>query len=194
MHQLEPHFLWRHLYKAKNDPNSPFYRTEHSQFEYTNRIYNYAIHPQWDSFGSETLLLKVLFVDYEEKYAIIELIGEWNDCINNDVMMLKREVIDEMLDCGIEKFILLGENVLNFHGSDDSYYQEWWEDTPGGWVAFLHLRDHVINEMMQLGVDRYISIPEDDEATWSWKTHKPEHLFRVVDKMMMRFLEESDSI
>ena len=59
------------------------------------------------------------------------MIGEWNDCINNDIMTLKREIIDDMIDHGVDKFILLCENVLNYHASDDSYYQEWWEDTPG---------------------------------------------------------------
>lgn len=186
MHQIEPHFLWRHLYKANHDKNSPFYGIEHSTFEFTNKIYNYLIHPQWDNFGSETLLLKVLFVDYDEHYAIIELIGEWNDAINNDIMMLKREVIDDMLDCGIEKYIFLCENVLNFHGSDDSYYQEWWEDTPGGWVALLHVRDHIYFDMEAVGIDQYIQIPDDDDLTWNWKTLKPEMVYERVDKMIQR--------
>jgi hypothetical protein len=168
--------------------NSPFYKAQYSQFEYTNKIYNYLIHPQWDYFGSDTLLLKVLFVDYEQKYAIIEMIGEWNDAINNDIAILKREVVDELLDCGVEKFILLGENVLNFHASDDSYYQEWWEDTPGGWVAFLHFRDHIVNEMEAVGVSNYIRLEEEDETTWNWKTKKPEQLFEAVDQMVMKLL------
>lgn len=188
MHQIEPHYLWRHLYKASSDVNSPFYKAQYSQFEYTNKIYNYLIHPQWDYFGSDTLLLKVLFVDYEQKYAIIEMIGEWNDAINNDIAILKREVVDELLDCGVEKFILLGENVLNFHASDDSYYQEWWEDTPGGWVAFLHFRDHIVNEMEAVGVSNYIRLEEEDETTWNWKTKKPEQLFEAVDQMVMKLL------
>jgi len=191
MHQIEPHYLWRHLYKASSDKRSPFYRTEHSQFEYTNKIYNYAIHPQWDSFGSETLLLKVLYTDYEQGYVIIELIGDWNDTIGNDIAVLKRELIDDMLDYGIEKFILLGENVLNFHPSDDSYYQEWWEDTPGGWVAFLHFQDHVLNEMEAAGIHNYICLEEEDDTTWAWKTKKPEQLFHAVDELVgRRFLSE----
>ncbi|MCB9262477.1 MAG: hypothetical protein H6607_08900 [Flavobacteriales bacterium] len=189
MHDIEPHFLWRHLYKAEKDPRSPFYKTQHSQFEFTNKVYNFVIHPQWDFFGSDTLLLKVLFVDYDLGYTIIELIGEWNDCINNDIMILKREIIDEMLKEGIEKFILLGENVLNFHASDDSYYQEWWEDTPGGWVSFVHFRDHILNEMEDAGIGNYIHLEENDENTWNWKAKKPEHLFEAVNKL---FLSEAD--
>lgn len=192
MHQIEPHYLWRHLYKASKDKASPFFKTQHSHFNFTNRIYNYLIHPQWDYFGSDTLLMKVLFVDYEEKYAIIEMIGEWNDAINNDIMILKRDVIDEMLLHGIDKYILLCENVLNYHSSDDSYYQEWWEDTPGGWVAFLHMRQHIINDMVEAGIDRYVQLEEDDETTWFWKTQKPETLFQSVDKMVRRSLDEAN--
>ena len=191
MHQIEPHYLWRHLYKASNDVSSPFFQTQHSQFEYTNKIYNYLVHPQWDYFGSDTLLLKVLFVDYNDGYAIIEMIGEWNDCIHNDIAILKREVIDEMVDAGIEKFIILGENILNFHASDDAYYQEWWEDTPGGWVAFLHFRDHIIDEMAETGIDKFIRIEEEDDTTWGWKTKKPEQLFEAVEELITKELGEA---
>ena len=38
--------------------------------------------------------LKVIYADYELGYAIIEMIGEWNDAIENDIMTLKRDVID----------------------------------------------------------------------------------------------------
>ncbi|MFT4523290.1 MAG: hypothetical protein ACI8ZN_002243 [Bacteroidia bacterium] len=190
MHQIEPHYTWRHLYKSSKDPNSPFYGVQHSTFHFTHKIYNYVVHPQWDYFGSDTLLLKVLFVDYDEKYAIIEMMGEWNDAINNDIMLLKRDVIDPMLDCGIEKFILLCENVINFHASDDSYYQEWWEDTPGGYVAFLHVRDHVYKDMYDAGFENYVRIPDDDEQTYKWKMQKPEHLFQLVDDMVMKQLSQ----
>jgi hypothetical protein len=54
-------------------------------------------------------------VDYDSAYAIIELIGEWNDAIENDIMILKRDIIDVLIDQGVNQFILIGENVLNFH-------------------------------------------------------------------------------
>ncbi len=63
-----------------------------------------SIHPQWDDFGSPTLYLKVLYTDYASwVIAIIELLGEWNDCINNDIMYLKREVVDVLVENGINK-------------------------------------------------------------------------------------------
>jgi hypothetical protein len=39
-----------------------------------------------------------LFADYELGYTIIELIGEWNDAIENDIMELRREVTDLMVE------------------------------------------------------------------------------------------------
>ena len=119
MHYVEPYFGWRGYYIASDDPNSPFYERNYSEFEFINTVYDFYIHPQWDSFGSSTLYIKILFVDYDEKYAIIELIGEWNDAIENDIMTMKRELIDSLMENGINKFILIGENVLNFHYSDD---------------------------------------------------------------------------
>ena len=92
MHEIEPYYKWRDDYVASEDEYSPFYATQYSEFEFDKQVYNYLLHPQWDSFGSNTLYIKVLFVDYERSYTIIEFIGEWNDAINNDIMLLKREI------------------------------------------------------------------------------------------------------
>ena len=106
MHEIEPFFNWRHLYIADEDPQSPFFGREYSEFHYSQTIYNFYIHPQWDDIGSSTLYIKVLFTDYEMGYTIIEMIGEWNDAIENDIMTLKRDIIDIMIKQGINKYIL----------------------------------------------------------------------------------------
>jgi len=139
MHDIEPYYKWRAYYSSEKDEKSPFYGREYSEFTYTNKVYNYFIHPQWDFFGSSTLYGKSLFVDYDESYAVIELIGEWNDCLNNDVMFLKRHFVDALIKQGINKFILACDNVLNFHCSDNSYYEEWWDDVKddGGWICIF---------------------------------------------------------
>ena len=46
-------------------------------------------------------------------------------------MHLKRNILETFMANGIQKFILLGENVLNFHGSDDCYYEEWFRGNRG---------------------------------------------------------------
>jgi hypothetical protein len=79
----------------------------------------------------------VLYADYETRFAVIEFIGEWNDALYNDIMFLKREIIESMTGNGINKFILIGEMCFNFHGSDDCYYEEWFQDVDDGWVAPL---------------------------------------------------------
>ncbi|MEZ4990567.1 MAG: hypothetical protein R2824_09145 [Saprospiraceae bacterium] len=107
MHDIEPHYHWRDDYTAEEDSRSPFFGRQYDEFRFSQKVYNYYIHPQWDAFGSSTLYLKILFVDYTEQYAILELIGEWNDCLHNDIMFLKREIIDALIQEGIYKFILV---------------------------------------------------------------------------------------
>lgn len=187
MHTIEPYYKWREFYSSEKDTASPFYGVQYSEFHFTNHIYNFAIHPQWDDFGSETLLLKVLFVDYEEGYCIIEMIGEWNDAINNDIMLLKRELIDLMIDDGIDKFILIGEHVLNFHSSDDSYYEEWAEDLGGGWVTLINFHPHVLDEMENAGIGNYFLIKEQFEQV-DWRLLKPQMMFEKVEMMLPRLL------
>jgi len=188
MHAIEPHYKWRNLYIASEDQRSPFFQREYSEFEFTNHVYDHLLHPQWDNFGSTTLFLKVLFAEYEEGFTIIELIGEWNDCLYNDVMTLKRELIDPMVEDGINKFILIGENVLNFHGSDDCYYEEWFDDVEDGWITFLNFQPHVMAEFERENIDQYIVTGGQlDEMPWA--TTLPLHLFQRVDKLVNHRLE-----
>ena len=181
MQDIEPYYSWSHLYTAAEDELSPFYGRVYSEFEYSNTIYNYYIHPQWDDFGSSTLYVKVLFVDYEVGYSIIEMIGEWNDAINNDIMTIKRDLIDLMIQHGIDKYILIGENVLNFHASDDCYYQEWFDDTEEGWIVALNFRDYIKEEFNKNSIDYYLVFGgELDEMLW--RIHSPNELYeRIVE-------------
>ena len=145
MHDIEPYFQWRDAYIASEDERSPLYGRDYDEFYFTNTIYNYYIHPQWDEFGSTTLYLKILYADYEDHYAVIELLGEWNDCIYNDIMTLRREITDLLQEEGISKFILIVENVLNYHASDDnSYYEEWLDQLTdaGGWIVVVNPLEH----------------------------------------------------
>ncbi|MDX1667118.1 MAG: hypothetical protein R3350_07810 [Saprospiraceae bacterium] len=185
MHDIEPYYRWREKYVASEDERSPFYGRTYSEFHFTNRVYNYFIHPQWDEFGSSTLYLKIIFADYEEGFAVIELIGEWNDCLSNDIMFLKREVADLLIDTGINKFILICENVLNFHGSDDCYYEEWYEDIcdEGGWICFLNTLPHVEDEMNETGLHFFANFG-DRFSDVNWRPHKPKDLYRLIEALI----------
>lgn len=189
MHELEPYYNWRDLYVTTEDERSPFYGIEHSEFQYSNKIYNYFIHPQWDYFGSNTMYLKILYADYDEQFAIIELMGEWNDCIDNDIMYLKRDVIDPMIREGIQRFILIGENVLNFHCSDDEYYQEWYEDISeeGGWIAGINFREHVLHEMRINSIHHVINFGELLQDI-KWRKLKPKAFYEIVDNLILKAL------
>ncbi len=189
MHTLEPYYNWRGFYIASEDPDSPFYDREYSEFEFSSKIYDHYIHPQWDQFGSHTLFLKVLYCQYDDGFAIIEMIGEWNDLLYNDIMFLKREVIEVMMNRGISKFILIGENVLNFHCSDDSYYEEWFEDVneADGWIAMMNFRTHVLEDFQSANIDSYFVLGGQLNEI-RWRTMNPEQLFEAVEKHVMKRL------
>src|ERR1043165_8482550 len=185
MQDIEPFYNWRHIYIASEDERSPFFGREYSEFEYTNAIYNYLIHPQWDDIDSPTLYIKILAADYEEGYAIIEMIGEWNDAINNDIMILKRDIIEPIMQEGINKFILIGENVLNFHASDDCYYEEWFEEVEEGWIAFLNFRKHVMDEFHRANIDFFI-VSGGQLSDIGWRTSTPQLLFEKVEHFVQK--------
>jgi hypothetical protein len=187
MHNIEPYYSWRHLYIASEDKKSPFYGRQYSEFEFTHAVYNYLIHPQWDEMGSNTLYLKVLYANYLTGYVIIELIGEWNDAIYNDIMYLKREIVDSMVPLHINKFILIGENVLNFHSAEDDYYQEWFDDIEDGWIVGLNFRDHVIREFKRARLDYYISFGGMFD-NFNWRGFDPSQLCIAIEAQMMRRL------
>ncbi|MBP6334396.1 MAG: hypothetical protein KA444_02905 [Bacteroidia bacterium] len=187
MQDIEPFYNWRELYIAAEDEHSPYHGTENSEFEYSNTIYNFYIHPQWDHFGSHTLYLKLLFADYDRSYAIIELIGEWNDALYNDIMFLKREVIEPLMAEGICKFILIGENVLNFHGSDDCYYEEWFQEVEDGWIAAINFRTHVLTEISAFNLDYYMVFGGELNEL-NWRILLPSELFQKVEGIISRRL------
>ncbi|RMG78828.1 MAG: hypothetical protein D6714_17330 [Bacteroidetes bacterium] len=185
MHDLEPFYRWRDRYTAEEDELSPFFRRVYDEFYFTHKIYNYLIHPQWDFFGSETLYMKILFADYTHGFAIFEMLGEWNDCLQNDIMFLKRDVVDLMARRGIHKFIILCENVLNFHGSDELYYEEWWEDVceEDGWVCFINLLEHVEEEMRATQIHHYVNLGGAFND-FNWRVLSPKGVFKAVEKML----------
>jgi hypothetical protein len=174
------------LYAAEEDERSPFYGRSYSEFEFSQTVYNYYIHPQWDEFGSRTLYMKILFADYDQQYAIIELLGEWNDAIENDIMTLRRDVTDILYAKGIRKFMLIAENVLNFHSSDDSYYEEWREqlEDDAGWVVILEMPNQSQYDFKRARLTHYVELMDFPQ----WRTLKPELVFQEVEGRMMKLL------
>ncbi len=187
MHEIEPFFNWRHLYVADEDKRSPFYGRVYSEFEFSQTVYNYYIHPQWDEFGSRTLYMKILFADYDQHFVIIELIGEWNDAIENDIMILKRDVVDKLEEEGITKYILITENVLNFHSGDKDYYTEWFDEITdaNGWMVALNMPVATQHDFRKKKLNYFIELMEIP----NWRVFKPEHLFQKINDEIMKRLE-----
>ncbi len=187
MHSIEPFYLWRDYYTAETDPNSITYGKEYSEIHFTDKIYNYLIHPQWDSLGSETLFYKLLFVDYEQEFCIIEFIGEWNDVINNDIMYVKNELIDPLIEAGISNFILIVENVLNFHAMDKDYYEEWIDEIDGE-IYFVNALPQVLDELDQNNMSQYLYYdgPLNDVE---WRLQKPDNLLQLISSKLSRIVQ-----
>lgn len=187
MQDLEPYFNWRHLYIANEDERSPLYGHFNSEVYYTHSIYDHVIHPQWDNIGSETLFIKILYADYVDGFAIVELFGEWNDVLHNDVMTFKREIVDLLIDQGVDQFILIAENVLNFHADIPDYYDEWMEEIPNGWIAFVNAREHVRRELSDYGIDQYFLFGGklNDVA---WRTKSPRKFWQQIKQQAERRL------
>lgn len=137
--------------------------------------------------GSETLYIKILFADYDTGYVVIELIGEWNDAINNDIMTFKRNIIELLEQEGINKFILIGENILNFHGSDDSYYEEWFEEVEEGWIAAVNFPDFIFDEMHKYRLDQYMHMGGTLQIE-KWRTLHPSRFCEMVEALIQRRL------
>ncbi len=189
MHLLEPYYGWRGHYTAEEDSRSPFYGREYSEFEFTNHLYDHCIHPQWDSFGSPSLYMKILYADYAQGYVILEFMGEWNDCLHNDIMFLKREIIEHLMAAGLNKYLIIGENVLNFHYSDDCYYEEWFEELNEceGWIAALNFPEHVVQQWSEANIDSYMVIGGRLKEV-AWRSLKPEILCRKVEQYVQKRL------
>ena len=186
MQDIAPYHRWQDYYDSSRDKKSPFYGRGYDEFSYTQKIYNHYIHPHWDEFGSQTLYLKILFADYEDGFAIFELIGEWNDCLYNDVMFLKRDVADGLIRHGIHKFVIIAENVLNYHASDDCYYEEWYEDVKDddGWICLLNLFPHVEEEMHDARLGYYLNFGKRLNEV-NWRVLTPKGLVQKVEDLMM---------
>jgi hypothetical protein len=92
-------------------------------------------------------------------------------------------VVEPLLEAGITKFILIGENVLNFHSSDDSYYEEWFQEVEDGWIAALNFQEHVLSEFKAANIDYYLIFGGELDA-FNWRKFNPMQLYSEVQKVM----------
>jgi hypothetical protein len=187
LHNIEPFFGWLDMYNHEMDPNSPFHEAEHNQFYYDRSVNNIPAHPLWDFIDSESLLIKILFADYESGFAIIELFGEWNDLYDNDFKLLSENCLSYLIDCGINRFIFVCENVFNAYLDADDYYAAMQEELEDGWMCLLKARNTLIEEMSQYNIsDYFFWNPAFDELPW--RRMKPAEIFYLVEQSMRKIL------
>jgi hypothetical protein len=183
MHDIEPHFRWRDEYTAEQDSRSPFFGRTYSETEFSHQLYNFYLHPQWDEIGSSTLYVKLLYADYTEGYALIELIGEWNDVLHNDIMLLRQNFIDLLLKENVTKFVFFCDNLLNFYSDiHDDYYTEWVEEInpERGWIVLCNVRPHVEEELEEAHLYNYILFGKQHNMD-NWRTQKPDMVYQNME-------------
>lgn len=185
---IEPYYGWLGYYSHETDEHSPFHHVEHNLFTYDRFVYSFAAHPLWDSIESESLLVKILFAHYEDGYAVIELLGEWNDLHENDFRLLCEKCLTFLIDHGIHRFILVCENVFNVYPGADDYYEALTEELgPQGWICLLRARPHVLEEFQRYGLSPYLYWnPSFDELRW--RKLKPWQLYGLIQESLLRLL------
>lgn len=188
LRDVEPFYGWLDVYDAENDPNSPFHEVVHSEFEYDRYMNNIPVHPLWDDIQSDSLLVKVLYADYERAYAIIELFGEWNDLYQNDFKLLAENCLTYFVDAGINQFILVAENVFNGYFEADDYYEAMQDELGSGWMCLLRLRPSVAEELEAYHIGQYFFRSEIcDEA--EWRKMKPFQLYTLIRSRLRLLLQ-----
>jgi hypothetical protein len=187
MHEIEPFYGWLALYTNEADDHSPFQDAEHSELYFDKGVYEYLAHPLWDDFGSDGLLVKILFANYDHGFAIVELFGVWNDLIQNDYKLLCENCLTYLLDAGIDKYVLIMENVINIYLDSDDYYDAMQEELGEGWICLLRPRAHVVAEIEQYDIGRYFFWSDDLDAV-NWRKLKPWELYALAESKMTKLL------
>ncbi|MEO0473511.1 MAG: hypothetical protein AAF206_28115 [Bacteroidota bacterium] len=188
LRHIEPFYGWLNLYSHEQDERSPFHQVEHNMFYYDRSINHIPAHPLWDDFGSESLLTKILFVDYDQGYAILELFGEWNDLYDNDFRLFAENCLTYLVDHGVQQFVFICENVFHIYPDTDDYYQAMQDELEDGWMAVLRIRPNVREEMDQYGIAEYFYwSPVLDQI--SWRKLKPPQLYQLVADRMRKVLD-----
>ena len=111
----------------------------------------------------------------------------WNP-EEKEIVELKREVLEKFMEEGIYKFILIVENVLNFHSDGKDYYEELHEEVTdeNGWVVCLNMPEQTQYDFKQAHLNQFIELMELD----NWRIYRPFHLFKKIDAELMNRLEE----
>ena len=82
---------------------------------------------------------------------------------------------------------MIAENVLNFHSSDDSYYEEWYDDVAedeDGWIVCLNMPEATQHDFRKARLNNYIELLNFPQ----WRTMKPDAVYNQIDNLLLRRL------
>jgi hypothetical protein len=181
--EIVPFGGWLHWYNPVADSHSPFQPPGEDE----RYIYTFRAHPAWDSIDSESLLLKILYADYSNGYAVIELLGEWNDLFENDFRLLVQNCLEVLEQAGITRFVLICENVFQAYFQDTEYYEAFQDVLMEneGWIFLLRIRNDVLQELNRYGLDQYFYWSEELQYI-AWRKLHPAKLFQLVNRVVNR--------
>ena len=76
--------------------------------------------------------------------------------------------------------------MLNFHSSDNCYYEEWHEDVleDGGWVVMIGLPEQSQHDFKKARINYYVELFDFPQ----WRTTLPQFLFAAVDNFILKRL------
>jgi len=97
-------------------------------------------------------------------------------------MTLKRDVLEVFMNEGIYKFILIAENVLNFHSGDRDYYEELHEELSDadGWIVCLNMPTQTQYDFKQAKLNQFIELMD----IHNWRVYKPYHLYKKINDQL----------
>ena len=90
---------------------------------------------------------------------------------------------------GYQKVYFDRGECINFHSSDDCYYEEWIDDIENGWVACINFHEHVLFELNAVGIDQYFIYGGEMEEL-DWRTYLPHQLYQKVHSIVKERLGE----
>jgi MFS superfamily sulfate permease-like transporter len=101
-------------------------------------------------------------------------------------MVFRREIIDPLFAEGITRFIIIAENVLNFHSSERDYYEEWFENVTdeNGWIVCLNMPEATQHDFRKMKLNYYVELREMHD----WRRYQPEALFKLIDNELKKRL------
>ena len=71
--------------------------------------------------------------------------------------------------------------MFNFHGSDDCYYEEWYEEIKDeqGSIFFINMQKPVMDEIKLFGIQHFVNLGPDFQDI-NWRKMNPMDLMEFV--------------